>query len=273
MFYRFGKGDIRLAIDMDNIFLGEALFIAGGAPSLARFAADIRGYSVGGLRFEPPILAINNAGMEVPASLWVGGDKPVCYSESILCDPVPMKFGVISRHKETVNGRPWAEWPNTYFFGTKEDFNRKNFLHRNRDLVWWKNTFFIALQLAYRLGFRRAYLVGCGFKISKEAQYAWRTHLGDDEIKWNQRLYGDTVNVLRDLLPTLDAGGFKIVSCTEDSAANEFLPFRHHEEVLSDMLKERPGASAEYKPHSSKVGDTSCQTTRSDTKARASRST
>lgn len=246
MFYRFTKNNLRLPLDLDDMFQDEACFIAGGAPSLSGFAELLE-------RPYPHIVAINNAATVVPASLWVGGDKPDCYSRSILCDPTIPKFTMISRREYGVEGRPWREWPNTFFFGTKDGFNVRNFLERHRDLCWWKNTFFIALQLAYRLGFRKAYLVGCEFDIDEGHQYAWQTKLDEDEVKWNQRLYDNSVRRIGELMPLFKKKGFEVVSCTPDSQANGVLPYREAEEVLAEFRARIPAKETLSLPHSSKV--------------------
>lgn len=253
MFYRFGKNEVRLAIDLDGLFLDEACFIAGGAPSLKDFAPKLneaRGINV---------LAINNAGTVVRPTIWVGGDRPVCYSKSILVDPTIMKFGVkvSNKRRYEVNGKPWYAWPNTFFFGAKSGFNLKNFLNFDKDLVWWKNTFFIALQLAFRLGFRKAYLVGCGFDIptevdSKKDQYAWETHLDEGELKNNKRLYSNSVSTIKSLLPHFEEKGFKLVSCTPDSLANDILPYEEAEAVLAGLADRIPKPDTADLPHSSK---------------------
>jgi len=253
MFYRFGKNDVRMAIDLDGLFSDEECFIAGGAPSLKDFATKLnetRGVSV---------LAINNAATVVRPTLWVGGDRPVCYSKSILVDPTIMKFGikVADKRRQEVNGRPWCEWPNTFFFGTKDGFNPKNFLNFDKDLVWWKNTFFIALQLAFRLGFRTAYLVGCGFDIPVEVdpdkdQYAWETHLDEDELRRNKRLYSNSVGLIESLLPHFKEKGFKLISCTPDSLANDILPYEEAETVLAGLVDRIPKPDTADLPHSSK---------------------
>ena len=247
MFYRYATRDIRLATDLDDMFTGEPCFIVGGAPDAKQFGEIARAHP------GAHILAINNAGTVVPRTLRVGGDKPACYSESILVDPTIMKFAVISRRNEMVMGRRWAEWPNTFFFGTNEGFNPRNFLDRSRDLVWWKNTFFIAIQLAYRLGFREIYLAGCGFKISKEQQYAWETKLGDDEIAWNTRLYNDSVAQLKALMPHFQQRGLHVTSCTPGSLANDVLPFEEPAKAWERIVARIPAPNTVDKPHSSKL--------------------
>ena len=246
MFYRFVKNDIRLATDLDDLFQGEECVIAGGAPSLKDFAKGANGLRI-------PILAINNAATVVRPTMWVGGDKPACYDPSILINPTIMKFAIITRRRIDVLGKPWQEWPNTFFFGTKEGFTTTNFLNRDRDLAWWKNTFFIALQLAYRLGFRTVYLAGCGFHIDKEAQYAWKTNLDEGELKQNKRLYSDTVRHLKDLLPHFGERGFRVVSITPDSLANDIIPYEDAERVLEMFEAAYPKTDTTLLPHSSKL--------------------
>lgn len=253
MFYRFGKNDVRMALDLDGLFHNEECFIAGGAPSLKGFAPQVneaRGVSV---------LAINNAATVVRPTIWVGGDRPACYSKSILVDPTIMKFGikVSKKRRQDVNGRPWCEWPNTFFFGTKDGFNPNNFLNFDKDLVWWKNTFFIALQLAYRLGFRAVYLVGCSFDIPVEVesgkeQYAWETHLNAEELKTNKRLYTSSVGQIESLLPHFKEKGFSVVSCTPVSLANDVLPYEEAAVVLARLVDRIPKHDTADLPHSSK---------------------
>jgi len=246
MFYRFVKSGVRLPVDLDDLYQDEACFIAGGAPILAEFAELL-----GDLR--PHILAINNAATKVPATMWIGGDKPDCIDRSILLDPTIMKFAVISRRDYDVEGVPWKFRPGTFFFGTKEGFNQRNFLERHRDLCWWKNTFFLALQLAYRLGFRTVYLVGCGFQIEQDKQYAWDTALSAEEVSWNQRLYNNSLIRLKELKPLFEKKGFRVVSSTPGSLANEVLEYRDPAQVLDEFAKAIPRPNTVALPHSSKV--------------------
>lgn len=253
MFYRFTRTDVRLPIDLDSLYEGESVFIVGGSPEAQVFGQHVEAVRDNALPMH--VMAINNAGTVVRPTIWVGGDKPACYSESILVNPTIMKFGIISRRKELVSGRRWCQWPNTYFFGTTDKFSYHNFLHRHRDLVWWKNTFFIALQLAYRLGFRTAYLVGCGFKMDPKKQYAWETELDEEEVKWNQRLYNTSVQQLKALQPHFLKQGFKVYSSTEQSEANGVLEYKPWWEVIKEHMDEFPEHETVSRPHSSKVSE------------------
>ena len=105
-----------------------------------------------------------------------------------------MKFAMISRRNILAHDIDWKFIPNTYFFGTTDKWDIHNFLNLNRDFVWWKNTFYIAIQLLYRLGFRKVYLVGCKFDIDNDKkQYSYDTKLDEGAVKWNQKTYGQAV--------------------------------------------------------------------------------
>jgi hypothetical protein len=201
----------------------------------------------------PNVLAINNAATVVRPTLWIGSDKPVCFAKSIIYDPSYMKFVRICRRNELVDGRPWHTFPNTLFFGDKEGFTKHDFLKSDRDLVWWKNTFFTALQLAHRLGFQTVHLVGCGFKISEGSQYAWPTGLDSEEVASNKRLYSRTVLHLESLLPHFEREGFKVISCTPGSLANDILPYEEAEAVLEGYRAAIPVVETARLPHSSKA--------------------
>lgn len=244
MFYRWLKNDVRLPIDLTDVFAGQECFIAGGGPALRDFASLLDGYR------HTSILAINNAATTVPASLWIGGDRPDCYDKPILVNPAIMKFARKTLRSSLIDGKPWQEQPNTFFFDVKEGFKSANLLCHDRALAWWKNTFYMALQLAYRLGFRTAYLVGCGFKISKEQQYAWKTALSESEVSANVRLYNDSVAKLAELKPHFDEVGFKVVSATPESLANGILPYEDPKSVLDRLRARVPASNTEALPHS-----------------------
>lgn len=236
MYYRYlSSGSGRVPVDLDGSYSGS-LFIAGGAPSLANENLD---------RLKQPginLMAINNTAslFQDAVTFWIGGDKPACYSERILLDSKILKFAIISRKDESVNGCAWRQLSSTFFFGTKENFTEDGFLRADRDFVWWKNTFFIALQLAYRLGFRKVYLIGCGFKVNNEKQYAYDVQLSEAEVDWNKRLYDKTAERMVRMKPTFDEAGFEIISATPDGALNEEYPVMTFDEAVDDALKDFP---------------------------------
>ena len=249
MFYRYTKAGLRVPMDLDNIFSGSC-FIAGGSPVLLEenlSILDQPGISV---------VAINNTSAIVPATVAVFGDKPLCYSDRILRDPKIMKFGVISRRDYEVAGKPWKHQPNTFFFGTSDDFTVGDLLKPDRDLAWWKNTFFMALQLACRLGFNKAYLIGCQFKIGGTRHYAYDMSLDQNQLDWNTKTYNRAVDNMKFLKPHFDKVGFEVISSTPDSPLNEIYPFVPMRDAVQEILKDYP---REYNTaaclHSSSLGE------------------
>lgn len=233
MFFRFDKG-ARIPVDLDGMFSGSC-FIAGGAPSLLRENLEL---------LEQPgltVISMNNTASKIPTDVMVCADKPKCYSDRILRDPKLMKFAMISRKDLMVGDKKMMDLPNMYFFGANEKyFNVHNFLNYQRDFVWWKNTMYNVIQLAYRLGFRKVYLIGCAFKISKEEQYSYKTKLTNHQINYNARTYNNFVGKMKLLKKHFKEKGFEIISCTPNSSLNEFYPSMSFEDAVKDILKDFP---------------------------------
>jgi len=248
MFYRFTKSGLRIPVDLDDIYSGSC-FLAGGSPALLKENLS--------LLSQPGIMtmSMNNTASIVPSSLWVGGDKPLCYSPKILLDPRLLHFAIISRRDFEVGGTPWKHCPNTYFFGTNDNFTLGDLLKPHRDFVWWKNTFYIALQILYRLGFRKIYLIGCEFNIEKDHQYAYGAKLGEEEVTWNKRTYNAVVANMKHLKPHFEECGIEIISATPNSKLNDIYKVMSFDDAVKDVLENFP---KEYNikdcPHSSFFG-------------------
>lgn len=254
MFYRYTKAGARIPVDLDDMYLGRSLFLAGGAPSLVEEpnlnALQAPGHSLMAMNNTASIFSMGGV------DFWIGCDKPGCYSARILMDPKIMKFAIIAKRSFALsNGMRLVEVPNILFFGTHGRFTVENFLKKDRDQVWWKNTFFNAIQTAWHLGFRKIYLIGCSFKVGTEKQYSYDFKLDDYQQKYNQRLYNQAVDRMKSLKPCFDKHGLTIISATPDSAINDMFPFMTFDEALEDSLKDFPGEyniseckhSSEYK--------------------------
>ena len=247
MFFRFDKGS-RIPIDLDGMFSGSC-FIAGGAPSLLKENLDL--LKQAGII----IISMNNTASVVPTNIMVCADKPKCYSPRILLDPKIMKFSMISRRDLMVGDKKMMELPNMYFYGaTEKHFNIYNFLNSHRDIWWIKNVMPITLQIAYNLGFRKVYLIGCSFKISKEEQYSYKTNLDEHQVNYNQRTYSNFVEKMKLMKPHFKEKNFEVISSTPDSSLNEFFPFVPFEDAVSEVLKDFPKEYATEKClHSSEM--------------------
>lgn len=234
MFYRYNKLNCRIPMDLDGAY-GGSCFLAGGHPSL--MDENLALLNQPGVM----VMAMNNTASVLPrCDFWIGADKPMCYSPRILKDPRMMKFAMISRRNILAHDIDWKFIPNTYFFGTTEKWDIHNFLNFNRDFVWWKNTFYIAMQLLYRLGFRKIYLVGCKFDIEGKKQYAYDTKLDKDAVNWNKRTYNQVVENMIKIKSHFEQKDLELISCTPGSPLNEHFKTMSFEEAVEDTLKDFP---------------------------------
>ena len=251
MFYRYLKSETRVAVDLDGLYKGGTLFLLGGGPSLNDLDLDA-------LRAPGIVtLAVNNVPTVFPSpNLWVCADKPPCFSPHIYASPEIVKFTSIARRNMIVGdtGKRVRDFPSMLFFGLTEGFTEATFLSSHRDIVWWKSVFPIALQLAWRLGFRRVHLVGCGFHSNGGDSYAWKTELTDYQRNYSQRTYNRDLERLRKLKPVFDRNGFEIISSTPDSRANAFLDYVPLGEAVECVRSTMPDAADTTKlAHSSSL--------------------
>lgn len=250
MFYRFTQHGARIPVDLDGLYEGETLFVLGGSPLLNTLPLAL-------LKQDGLItLGVNNVPCVFKPSLWISADGPRCFSSHIHALPEVLKFTPISRRDNEVGGRRLSQFPSYFFFGTRESFTAANFLDPHSDFAWWRSVFPLALQLAWRLGFRRVFLVGCGFVMSKDPgqQYAWPTCLTPDQVDYSQQTYSKDLVRLKNLLPTFEQRGFEVVSSTPGSAANGLLPFVPLEEAVQRALANRlPLTDTAALPHSSNL--------------------
>jgi hypothetical protein len=261
MFYRYTRAAARIPVDLDGMYEGETLFLLGGSPKLRELPLEL-------LRKPGVItLAMNNVPCFFPSpSMWVCADKPLCFSPHIFTSPEIMKFTMISRRGLEVPGTGGLrimDCPNMLFFGAHERFTFKNFLDPSRDLAWWRSVFPIALQVAWRLGFKKVHLVGCGFHMNKAEgqQYAWNTKLTQDQAQYSHNTYTRDVDRLRALLPTFARKGFEVISSTPGSRANEFLSYVPLSQAVEAALGDKPvPADTSALLHSSQLKDLGKQT-------------
>jgi hypothetical protein len=239
MFYRF-RGQRRKAVDLDGLFSGPC-FLIGGSPQLNEVKDKLA---------SEPIMkaAMNNTGTVVRPDIWIGADRAENFSASILVDPSPMKFAVISRRDCDVKGKKWHEMPNTFFVSTKQ-MKPKEFFVPNRDFSWDKNVFMISLQILHRLGFDTVFTVGCSFSITKESQYCYETNLNENQVNYTQNTYNAAVRQVREILPIAEQNNFKIISCTPGSKLNDVVEFWELDRAIAHTLSVIPEHSTVDSKH------------------------
>ena len=239
MFYRWREpNNILMMTDLANVYAGEDLFLLGGHPSLR----DMQLEQLNG----PGILtmALNNVPYVFPnPTFWLTADKPSCYGGHFFHRADIIKFARIDTSMEvaTDTDRQLKTFPNMFFYELDgEGYDTKNFLSEGVAVAWWKSVFPIAIQLAWRLGFRRIFLVGCSFWTSVKKPYAWPVRISEAEKTANQLVYNSDIVRLKALKPHIEAMGLQIFSCTPNSRANELFKFLPLEEAAVEAVKHLP---------------------------------
>lgn len=227
MFYRWrDPNNILLMTDLANAYLGQTLFIIGGHPSIKDMPLELLN--------QPGVLtmALNNVPYVFDRpTFWLTADKPNCYGGHLYHRPDIIKFARMDTSLEIPNGttRELRTFPNLYFYELDaERYAPETFFSEGVSVAWWKSVFPISLQLAWRLGFRRIYLVGCSFWTSQSQHYAWGTKLTDAQRTYSQLTYNSDVDRLAALKPYFGTAALEVISCTENSRANgiiNYLPF------------------------------------------------
>jgi len=194
-------------VDLYDTQSGAGFLVCPG-PSLKREPLDALRVS------RLPVIAVNSAIATYDwPQWWVTLDSPAGFPPGILANPRVVKCLPIKCYRDVIMGKCSCEHPSTLFYDTSPAFDIPGLLAPRSEYVHWKNTFFVALQLAYRLGFRRLYLVGVDLEISAERQYAHGNPMKAEDVERNQRLYTDTGVRMAELAPHLRAAGLTIYRC------------------------------------------------------------
>lgn len=227
------RGLLRAEVDFSNMFSGSCFLVGGGyqLTEVRKFLEDPRVFT----------MAMNNAATQFTPDLWVGADPPACYSPSITLNPTITKFLYLRYSDHVIEGQNARELANMFFMARKdakiEDFY---FLDERRCIGWWKNVHTLALELLYRLGFRKIYMVGCGLKVEGDKPYCYESDLEADEIEFNKNTYRRVTKDVQIVHAGAAAHGLELISCTPDSTLNDFLPYMPFTDALAQETVKVP---------------------------------
>lgn len=237
MFYRRLNDELYTCVDLVNAYAGCPLFIVAGSPVIT--SLPLVELSRSGL----PTMALNNVLYTYSnPTFWLTADKPECYGGHFFARADIIKFAYMNYRDDVVRatGLPLKSHPMQLLYNVVEPVGASDFFSDEPAFTWWRSVFTLSLQLAWRLGFRRVYLVGCSFTSNPSRPYAWETQLTDSQVKWTQGTYDNDIRRLRLLTPLFQGAGFRIISCTPESRANSVVPFQPLKAAIQTELQLRP---------------------------------
>jgi hypothetical protein len=218
-FFRIHADKTREAVGLDNMYAGpvpSACWLVGGGPSLARLPyRKIAASPV-------PVMAVNLAGAGlVRPNFWTAYDNSARFHTSIYLDPGILKLVQTRRATDLVPGTSFkvCECPNLFFFERDGQRGFADFLApTHTGIVDWADSFVQAIDLLYRLGFRKIFLAGCEMRVSPSPAQV--------ELARQHGVEHDPKGLLRDFLTACEGAG---LSASELHAAGAARPYHFDE--------------------------------------------
>ncbi len=170
MFFRIHADGVRTPVDLRDHFAGplrSTCWIIGGGPSLRNAPCDR-------IQQSPvPRFAVNLCGFGLlRPTIWTAYDPTIRFHRSTFLDASILKLLTTRRATDLVPGTTYkvGDCPNTLFFERDGQRGFHDFLidspaDDEPGVVDWQDSFVQAIDLAWRLGFRRLLLVGCDMHV------------------------------------------------------------------------------------------------------------
>jgi hypothetical protein len=190
LLFHFDKDGNRRIADLSDMFQDVPLLLVGGGTSLgdSSIRETLSSINTGSYRGYV-VMAMNNAAAHIRCNIWCGADPPQCYLPQILADPSIIKFAPLPHAELKMGTTQYFRLPNLFFFTPGVSTAPwSDFFSVQADVPYYHNTMFSSIALAYQLGFRDMYLVGCDFGFVDQP-YAHLTSLTKKEKDWNRKLY------------------------------------------------------------------------------------
>lgn len=233
---------------LQDVWRGGGLFLIAGGPSIRTTDLDQLGQR--GLM----TMAVNQvAATHVRPDIWVTVDPPGHFHELAWRDPRIIKLCRFDRMNSELR-RATDRWkdnggrffdptgitprslPNTYIFRPGGMGSEVGDFLTSPEIPWCVTTptsprrkretrsvMLAALSLAYRLGFRRVYLVGTDFKMDTARPYAFDQQKDQTACEFNNNSYGALGAVFQKLeAEQFRPNGFRVFNCTPGSELHAF---------------------------------------------------
>jgi hypothetical protein len=177
MFFRIHADGVRTGVDLRHHFAGPVrttCWIIGGGPSLSELPCDR-------IQLSPvPKLAVNLCGFGLlRPNIWTAYDPTVRFHRSTFLDASILKLLPSRRATDVVPGTTYkvGDCPNTLFFDRDGQRGFHDFLSFDgpvpdcSGIVDWQDSLVQAIDLAWRLGFRKLVLIGCDMHVRPPAEH------------------------------------------------------------------------------------------------------
>lgn len=235
-----------IPLPLNNVYLGAPCFIILSGPSILDL--DLSQLQKRGIF----TIGVNNSPSLFRPNAWTSVDPPEKFHDAIWRDPAILKFahqrsfddllrtrlpdGRFARLKHA-NGRDCRvrEMPGVVGYNRNANFMPETWL--SEPTVNWGNslrsskknkhprtlnTMFAVIKIAYLLGFRAVYLLGCDFHMRAGKAYAFSERDTQGKDNSNNGAYEKMNAMFTMLKPSFDAAGFHVMNCNPDSAFTVF---------------------------------------------------
>ena len=215
--WHYNNSPQRINLTKQDMGADAYLYLPG--PSLKHVDFDVRIPGV-------VAFAVNTAYPKIKPNYWIGMDKPECYHPNLVNEG----FFKIFRQpfaKNDFDGKKLWQHPMTLFAdvikppkGVADMFLLKA---PNISFAWFAHTLGVALHIMVWMGAKKIHFVGCD--LGGETDYYDDRKLKPEHRTYNRRLYSRQASFLMEFAMNANKHGVELVSCTEDSPINKFIPF------------------------------------------------
>lgn len=256
-------------VDLRGLYRGGAVFIVLSGPSLKTL--DLSLLSRRGI----VTFGVNNSPAIVRTNLWTHVDPVRKFHDGIWLDPACLKFvpsrflqrtlctrdqdgkivTMTRRSEDTLAPVRPCDCPavvgyerNAYFNPplwlqehTINWGNSRNSARHNKN-IRSLNTMFAVLKIAYVLGFRIVYLLGCDFTMSSDEPYAFQQIKNSGAVAANNNGFHVMEQMFRELKPRFDQAGFSVFNCNPNSGLTifPFVNYRRAIESATNLVPQDP---------------------------------
>jgi hypothetical protein len=141
--------------------------------------------------------------------------------------------GVIGyQRNDYFNPATWLLEPSVNWGNSRKASKRNGF-----PCCW--NVMFAVLKIAYALGFRRIFLLGCDFRMGLDKPYAFEQEANKTGVDTNNRCYFHMNTMLSALKPYFDSAGYRVFNCCKTSGLEVFSHLSF-EDAIADATCEMP---------------------------------